>query len=312
MHVFSHTHRGKGMPSLALLLPFLGTGDVPWHLEARLSVTLDGRHDEGPSDDAIVQMATIPIERALVKLGSELEKLGRQIERLLEKQAELTQEKTRLEAARDAAYSAVSTPSSRRLSATAILTRAPGWERQRGRGRQPASSPLPQPDFSSANPFEVLSSGSSTSPSPAPAPKKNKGGARVLDVARRLPSALKQRDDFGTVVLHVGAVDTFARRSEILKDHYRSLLDTARKKTSARLVVSGPLPTFRRGCELFSRLFCLHSWLRDTCGSVGVDYVDNWESFRERPSLYRRDGLHPSRLGSAVLSRNIEDVLRRA
>ncbi|XP_076841104.1 uncharacterized protein LOC143512308 isoform X2 [Brachyhypopomus gauderio] len=253
-------------------------------------------------------------ERALVKLGSELEKLGRQIERLLEKQAELTQEKTRLEAARDAAYSAVSTPSSRRLSATAILTRAPGWERQRGRGRQPASSPLPQPDFSSANPFEVLSSGSSTSPSPAPAPKKNKGGilvigdsitrhlkvdlpgakrnptvscfpgARVLDVARRLPSALKQRDDFGTVVLHVGAVDTFARRSEILKDHYRSLLDTARKKT----------------------------WLRDTCGSVGVDYVDNWESFRERPSLYRRDGLHPSRLGSAVLSRNIEDVLRRA
>ncbi|XP_076843952.1 uncharacterized protein LOC143512308 isoform X1 [Brachyhypopomus gauderio] len=281
-------------------------------------------------------------ERALVKLGSELEKLGRQIERLLEKQAELTQEKTRLEAARDAAYSAVSTPSSRRLSATAILTRAPGWERQRGRGRQPASSPLPQPDFSSANPFEVLSSGSSTSPSPAPAPKKNKGGilvigdsitrhlkvdlpgakrnptvscfpgARVLDVARRLPSALKQRDDFGTVVLHVGAVDTFARRSEILKDHYRSLLDTARKKTSARLVVSGPLPTFRRGCELFSRLFCLHSWLRDTCGSVGVDYVDNWESFRERPSLYRRDGLHPSRLGSAVLSRNIEDVLRRA
>ncbi|XP_076832579.1 uncharacterized protein LOC143477731 [Brachyhypopomus gauderio] len=289
-------------------------------------------------------------ERALVKLGSELDKLGRQIQRLLEKQAELTQEKTRLEAARDAAYSAVSTPSSRRLSATAILTRAPGWERQRGRGRQPASSPLPQPDFSSANPFEVLSSRSSASPSPlrptppspAPAPKKNKGGilvigdsitrhvkihlpgakrtptvscfpgARVLDVARRLPSALKQRDDFGTVVLHVGAVDTFARRSEILKEHYRSLLDTARKKTSARLVVSGPLPTFRRGCESYSRLFCLHSWLRDTCSSAGVDYVDNWESFRERPSLYRRDGLHPSRLGSAVLSRNIEDVLRRA
>ncbi|XP_076836831.1 uncharacterized protein LOC143482368 [Brachyhypopomus gauderio] len=290
------------------------------------------------------------MERALVKLGSELDKLGRQIQRLLEKQAELTQEKTRLEAARDAAYSAVSTPSSRRLSATAILTRAPGWERQRGRGRQPASSPLPQPDFSSANPFEVLSSRSSASPSPlrptppspAPAPKKNKGGilvigdsitrhvkislpgakrtptvscfpgARVLDVARRLPSALKQRDDFGTVVLHVGAVDTFARRSEILKEHYRSLLDTVRKKTSARLVVSGPLPTFRRGCELFSRLFCLHSWLRDTCSSAGVDYIDHWESFRERPSLYRRDGLHPSRLGSAVLSRNIEDVLRQA
>ncbi|XP_076843310.1 uncharacterized protein LOC143487904 [Brachyhypopomus gauderio] len=118
-------------------------------------------------------------ERALVKLGSELDKLGRQIQRLLEKQAELTQEKTRLEAARDAAYSAVSTPSSRRLSATAILTRAPGWERQRGRGRQPASSPLPQPDFSSANPFEVLSSRRSC-------PGRGQAASLGAEAARRL------------------------------------------------------------------------------------------------------------------------------
>ncbi|XP_076854603.1 uncharacterized protein LOC143509636 [Brachyhypopomus gauderio] len=163
-------------------------------------------------------MATVE-ERALVKLGSELDKLGRQIQRLLEKQAELTQEKTRLEAARDAAYSAVSTPSSRdrhldpgtRLGAPARTRKAAGVV-------TPTSAGL------------LLC--------------ESVRGARVLDVARRLPSALKQRDDFGTVVLHVGAVDTFARCSEILKEHYRSLLDTTRKKTSARLVVSGPLPTF--------------------------------------------------------------------
>ncbi|XP_066499573.1 uncharacterized protein [Hoplias malabaricus] len=276
-------------------------------------------------------------ERALSELGAELEQLGRRIQRLLEKQTELQREKTRLEAARDASYVAVASPAPlpRRFAGVPIYTPAPGWERQRGRGKPRPSPPPPQPVFTSANRFEVLSSW----PSPAPAPKTKQDGvlimgdsivrhlkvpgiksnatvsclpgARVLDVARRLPSALRQREDFGTVVLHVGTNDISARRSEVLKEHYRSLLDTARKKTDARIIVSGPLPTYRRGCEAFSRLFGLHSWLLDWCGTVGVDYVDNWECFRERPALYRWDGLHPSRLGSVVLSENIEVVLRR-
>ncbi|XP_066518870.1 uncharacterized protein [Hoplias malabaricus] len=287
-------------------------------------------------------LSTIPKTKELSKdprarrdwLSTELEQLGRRIQRLQEKQTELQREKTRLEAARDASYAAVGTPAppSRRLPGTAIFTPAPSWERQRGKPR--SSPPLPQPVFTSTNRFEVLSFW----PSPAPRTKqdgvliigdcivrhlrvsgtKSKAtvsclpGARVLDVARRLPSALRQREDLGTVVLHVGTNDTSARRCEVLKEHYRSLLDTARKKTDARIVVSGPLPTYRQGCEAYSRLFALHSWLRVWCGTVGVDYVDHWECFRERPALYRRDGLHPSRLGSAVLSGNIEDVLRQA
>ncbi|KAL7880746.1 hypothetical protein SRHO_G00030000 [Serrasalmus rhombeus] len=76
-------------------------------------------------------------------------------------------------------------------------------------------------------------------------------------------------------------------------------------------IVSGPLPTYRRGSLKFSRLYALHCWLREWCPTIGVDFVDNWESFRERPSLFHRDGLHPSPLGSTVLSGNIEAVLRR-
>ncbi|XP_037389683.1 uncharacterized protein LOC119262339 [Pygocentrus nattereri] len=136
-------------------------------------------------------------------------------------------------------------------------------------------------------------------------------GARVLDVARRLPAVLWHRGDPGTVVVHVGTNDTSARRSEVLKEHYRRLLDTARQRTDARIIVSGPLPTYRRGSLKFSRLYALHCWLREWCPTIGVDFVDNWESFRERPSLFHRDGLHPSPLGSTVLSGNIEAVLRR-
>uniref|UniRef100_A0A3B1JEG4 SGNH hydrolase-type esterase domain-containing protein n=1 Tax=Astyanax mexicanus TaxID=7994 RepID=A0A3B1JEG4_ASTMX len=136
-------------------------------------------------------------------------------------------------------------------------------------------------------------------------------GARVLDVARRLPTVLRHRGDPGTVILHVGTNDTSARRSEVLKEHFCTLLDTARRLTRARLLISGPMPTYRRGSQPFSRLYALHCWLRDWCSASGISYVDNWESFRERPALFHRDGLHPSRLGSTVLSGNIEAVLRR-
>ncbi|KAL7844760.1 hypothetical protein SRHO_G00232990 [Serrasalmus rhombeus] len=111
------------------------------------------------------------------------------------------------------------------------------------------------------------------------------------------------------MVIHVGTKDISDRRSEVLKKHFQTLLDTARKKTDARIVISGPLPTYRRGSERFSRLFVLQSWLRVWCACNGLGYVDNLSSFWEQPALYRRDE-DPSPLGSVVLSRNIERAIR--
>uniref|UniRef100_A0AAR2IJQ2 SGNH hydrolase-type esterase domain-containing protein n=1 Tax=Pygocentrus nattereri TaxID=42514 RepID=A0AAR2IJQ2_PYGNA len=237
-------------------------------------------------------------DRALQTLSEELARLDRQIQALLVKQSELHRAKSRLEEARDASF-AVSSPGlpAGRTAAVCNFTPAPGrgWERQRGRGKR--VSPLPsQPDFASANRFEVLSSSPSVlivgdsivrylKVSKAKAKAKANAtvacfpGARVLDVARRLPAVLWHRGDPGTVV-----------------------------RTDARIIVSGPLPTYRRGSLKFSRLYALHCWLREWCPTIGVDFVDNWESFRERPSLFHRDGLHPSPLGSTVLSGNIEAV----
>uniref|UniRef100_A0A3B1ISE3 SGNH hydrolase-type esterase domain-containing protein n=1 Tax=Astyanax mexicanus TaxID=7994 RepID=A0A3B1ISE3_ASTMX len=250
-------------------------------------------------------------------------------------------QRTRLEESRDAAFAAVSNPvlPARRTPAVVCFTPALGgaWERQRGRGKR--VSPLPsQRDFASANRFEVLSS-SPSPPSPPPAPRKtDKGstlivgdsivrhlkvsnakgnaavscfpGARVLDVARRLSygaSASRGTPAPSSCMW----VPTTRPPGEVLKEHFRTLLDTARRLTRARLLISGPMPTYRRGSQPFSHLYALHCWLRDWCSASGVGCVDNWESFRERPALFHRDGLHPSRLGSTVLSGNIEAVLRR-
>ncbi|KAL7881112.1 hypothetical protein SRHO_G00033660 [Serrasalmus rhombeus] len=104
-------------------------------------------------------------------------------------------------------------------------------------------------------------------------------GARVLDIAKRLPSALRRRDAFGTMVIHVGTNDISDRRSEVLKEHYQTLLDTTRKKTDARIIISGPLPTYQRGSERFSRLFALQSWLRGWCACNGLGYVETGPRF---------------------------------
>ncbi len=41
-----------------------------------------------------------------------------------------------------------------------------------------------------------------------------------------------------------------------------------------------------------------------------IDFIDNWMSFWGRPDLLKRDGLHPSWGGAALLSRNMAHSLR--
>ncbi|KAK3569469.1 hypothetical protein QTP86_031435 [Hemibagrus guttatus] len=134
-------------------------------------------------------------------------------------------------------------------------------------------------------------------------------GARVLDVSAQLPAILKK--NFGAVVLHAGTNDIRLRQTEILKKDFRSLVEKVRTTLpTMRIIVSGPLPTFQRGIEKFSRLFAFNEWLQSWCQDQKLPFVDNWNLFWECPRLYRPDGLHPSRVGAAVLSDNISRTLR--
>uniref|UniRef100_A0A3B1IQ98 SGNH hydrolase-type esterase domain-containing protein n=1 Tax=Astyanax mexicanus TaxID=7994 RepID=A0A3B1IQ98_ASTMX len=207
------------------------------------------------------------------------------------------------------------------------------WEFQRRKGRR-SSPPPPLPDFTTSNRFESLSSLSSPgAPSSLenvlvigdsivrhlkPAPARGSAsvscfpGARVEEIARRIPAALRENKSIGTVIVHAGVNDMPARRSEMLKKHFESLAETVKKTTSTtKLVFSGPLPTYRRGSEVFSRLSGLNSFLKNWCMKNHFGFIDNWDHFWERPAFYRRDGLHPSRKGSQVLSDNITAFLHQ-
>ncbi len=116
-------------------------------------------------------------------------------------------------------------------------------------------------------------------------------GARVLDVSVQIPAILKDDESVAAVVIHAGANDTKLRQTETLKRDFRSLIETVRSTSPATtIIVSGPLPTYRRGYERFSRLFALNECLLSWCKE------QNWNLFWVCPRLFRADGLHPSRV----------------
>ncbi len=135
--------------------------------------------------------------------------------------------------------------------------------------------------------------------------------ARVLDVSAQIPAILKDDESVGAVVLHAGVNDTKLRQTETLKRDFRSLIETVCSTSPATMIImSGPLPTYRRGHERFSRLFALNEWLLSWCKEQKLLFANNWNIFWERPRLFRADGLHPSRVGAELLSDNISRTLR--
>ncbi len=92
-------------------------------------------------------------------------------------------------------------------------------------------------------------------------------GARVLDVSAQIPAVPKGDKSVGSVVLHAGVNDIKLRQTETLKRDFRGLIKMVCSTSPVTtIIVSGPLSTYRRGQERFSRLFplnkCLLSWCK--------------------------------------------------
>ncbi|KAI7805150.1 hypothetical protein IRJ41_000576, partial [Triplophysa rosa] len=252
----------------------------------------------------------------------------KQIQDLLEKQTRLRERKTALETSRADARKSAS-PASRTRSAQMNFTPAPAHPRRKARARTGAmTQPLPPVfEIPTRNHFAALCEtkcntvviGDSIVRNVRASSTKGKvrthcfPGARVLDVSAQVPAILKDDANVGAVVLHAGVNDVRMRQSEILKRDFRSLIETVRNASpTARIIVSGPLPTYRRGNEKFSRLFALNKWLMSWCIEQKLLFVDNFDLFWERPRLFRPDGLHPSSIGAVLLSDNISKTLRTA
>ena len=91
-----------------------------------------------------------------------------------------------------------------------------------------------------------------------------------------------------------------------LEEFIESLLDTKKRST-----ISGPVPSPGQGSERFSKLLALHNWLRDYCSSLGLAFVDNFDTFWKQRMLYKEDGIHPNHLGAWILFKKYKAALRQ-
>lgn len=120
---------------------------------------------------------------------------------------------------------------------------------------------------------------------------------QIQDVVMSFPAA-------DSLVLHVGTNDISRRQSESLKRDFIQLFGVL-KHLHLDVSISGPTPTFGRGCERFSRLLYLNTWLRSACQEHNVHFIDNFNLFWWRSDLFRNDGLHLNFAGANVLSMNL-------
>ena len=132
-------------------------------------------------------------------------------------------------------------------------------------------------------------------------------GARVGNIESQLKLMAKDKRRFRRIVIHCGVNDARLRKSEVLKANVKSVCTYARTMAD-EVVFSGPLPNLTTD-EMFSRMSSFNRWLSGWCPNNSVGFIDNWRSFWGMPGLIRRDGIHPTWDGAALLSRNIAKSL---
>ncbi|KAL2102901.1 hypothetical protein ACEWY4_002069 [Coilia grayii] len=128
-------------------------------------------------------------------------------------------------------------------------------------------------------------------------------GGRVIDISQLIPSLFDRHPSVNIVIVRVGTNDVMARSSIKLQDELETLCLTI-ESHGKRCIMSGPIPFNSSHSERFSRLYSLHTWLKNFCSAAGHDFIANFDIFWTNSSLYRSDGVHPNKLGLRQLTTN--------
>ena len=112
-------------------------------------------------------------------------------------------------------------------------------------------------------------------------------GAWVNDITKLLLNVLHLDMEIDSIVVHAGFNDIMKGSSEWLKLDFKGLIDSLLDINKIP-IISVPVPSLNRGIECFNTIISLHNWLRDYCSSMGVTFVDNFDTFWKQNTFIRR------------------------
>lgn len=133
-------------------------------------------------------------------------------------------------------------------------------------------------------------------------------GARLDDITAACEEATSNSDANSLFILHAGTNDVKNTRSEELLEKYKKMIQTYKNKTnSTNIIISGILPRIQATDTFYSKAFSTNNRLKTLCSQEGVEFINMWDDFFDRPDLFWRDGLHLSGIGSARFGRLLSD-----
>ena len=135
-------------------------------------------------------------------------------------------------------------------------------------------------------------------------------GATVPILLEKLPAVFNSLPlSITAVLVHIGTNDSALRTSEQTKTQFLRLVDFL-DNSGITYFLSGPIPTLGGRDERFSRIASLNTWLIRLCQTHVLNFIDNFNLFWGRSSLFNRDGLHPNKRGSQMLAANLARGIR--
>ena len=109
-------------------------------------------------------------------------------------------------------------------------------------------------------------------------------------------------------VIHAGTNDVKKSSSEALLDKYRRMIRKFKTRTD-NILISGILPRIGAESSFYDKAYSANNRLKTLCLQEKVDFVNLWDDFYDKSSLFLRDGLHLSPVGSARLGRLFNEQL---
>ncbi len=129
-------------------------------------------------------------------------------------------------------------------------------------------------------------------------------GAKILDIVLYIPAIIELHPSACPVFVHVGTNDVKYKQSIKLQCDMEFLALTV-ESLGKQCVISGPIPTLRKGCEGFSWLFSFNQWLQGLCSATSFSFLDHVDVFWNRRDLYERDHLRHNKKGTHLLTAKI-------